>query len=219
MHDLERNLSLLNPLGGVPSQEEPSAAQAAFLSGPGAPEVERAVLKRLSEISPGGKIVGVHPGSAWPTKRWLPERFSELCRRLKGSGARVVLVGGKDDQGLCGRIAAESGATDWSGKTDLRELRSLMRHLSLFITNDSGPMHVATATGVPTIAIFGPTTRELGFFPYGPGHRVLEADLRCRPCALHGGKVCPEAHFLCMRLITVNQVWDQASSVLAEARS
>lgn len=218
MHDLERNLALLRPLGAPPSPDEPSASDAAFLRTQGAPDVEASMRRRLEDSAPGGKVVGVHPGSAWATKRWLPERFAELCRRLAGAGWKVILVGGKDDRELCARIARESGAADWSGKTTLRELRSLMSGLSLFVTNDSGPMHVATASGVPTLAIFGPTTRELGFFPYGPGHRVLESDLRCRPCALHGGNACPEGHFLCMRLVTVDQVWSAAQEMLKCSR-
>ena len=79
------------------------------------------------------------------------------------------------------------------------------------------PMHIATAFGVPTLAIFGPTTRELGFFPYGHGHRVLEVKgLDCRPCALHGGKKCPHGHFKCMRLITVDDVFKNVKEMLQE---
>jgi len=86
--------------------------------------------------------------------------------------------------------------------------------LSVFVTNDSGPMHLAAAAGVPVVAIFGATTRELGFFPYGPGHRVIEADLACRPCGLHGARECPEGHFLCMRLLTVDQVYAACRDIL-----
>lgn len=67
-------------------------------------------------------------------------------------------------------------------------------------------MHLAAAAGVPVVAIFGATTRELGFFPYGPGHHVVETPLACRPCGLHGARSCPEDHFLCMRLLTVDRV-------------
>jgi len=84
----------------------------------------------------------------------------------------------------------------------------------LFVTNDSGPMHLAAAAGVPVVAIFGATSRELGFFPYGNGHRVVEAELACRPCGLHGGRDCPEGHFLCMKLVTVPQVLDACRAVL-----
>ena len=95
---------------------------------------------------------------------------------------------------------------------------ALMKHFKLFITNDSGPMHIATAFDVPTLAIFGPTTRELGFFPYGEGHRVMEVkDLPCRPCALHGGKKCPKGHFKCMRDISPDTVFENAKEMLEKA--
>jgi len=168
-------------------------------------------------IAPGARLAGVHPGAAWATKRWLPERFAELCRRLKSEGLTPVLIGGPGDAALGAEIAAASGAADLVGKTDLEELKSLMGRLSLFVTNDSGPMHLAAAAGVPVVAIFGATTRELGFFPYGAGHRVVEADLACRPCGLHGAKACPEGHFLCMRLLSVDQVQQACREALAAA--
>ncbi len=90
--------------------------------------------------------------------------------------------------------------------------------LALFVTNDSGPMHIATASGVPTLGIFGPTTRELGFFPYGPGHRVLQVDLECRPCGLHGAKSCPRGHFLCMNLISADEAYRAAAQMLDAKR-
>lgn len=216
MHDLERNLALAKALGPdirVRADESLYVSQDA--------EESRAVSARLAQegVKPGEIVVGVHPGSAWPTKRWLAPRFAELCRRLAHSGRKVVLVGGRQDAELCAKIAEESGAVDWSGKTTLNELKALMGRLSLFITNDSGPMHLATACGVPTLAVFGPTTRELGFFPYGPDHRVLESDLPCRPCGLHGAKACPEGHFLCMNLITTDEVFKNAEEMLASSRA
>ena len=212
MHDLERNLALLKPLvRGLRLRDDESV----YLSSP--PASRARVDARLTEagVPRGAVVVGVHPGAAWPTKRWLPGRFTELCRRFAASGTRVVLVGGPSDGDLCAQVARDSGALDWSGNTTLDDLKALMPRLSLFVTNDSGPMHLASGCGVPTLALFGPTTRELGFFPYGPGHRVLEAELPCRPCGLHGAKVCPEGHFLCMRLITTEQAWAAARELLA----
>jgi heptosyltransferase-2 len=196
MHDLERNLSLTLPLGAGAA---PSSGESRYVAPP-------AMTPKLAGLLPDGPLAGVHPGSAWATKRWLPERFAELCVRLKADGFTPVLVGGPDDRALGARIAQDSGALDLVGRTDLEELKALMGRLSVFVTNDSGPMHLAAAAGVPVVAIFGATTRELGFFPYGPGHRVVEADLACRPCGLHGARACPEGHFLCMRLLTVDQV-------------
>lgn len=213
MHDLERNLALLQALK-PDLRTRPDESVYVAKDGAGI----EAINLRLKEagIGPDDRVVGVHPGSVWPTKRWLPERFAELCARLQREGFKVVLVGGETDRDLCGGIADAAGALNWAGRTELMELKALMGRLVLFITNDSGPMHMATASGVPTLGIFGPTTRELGFFPYGREHAVIEADLACRPCSLHGNKACPRGHFLCMRLITADQVLARA---LAMART
>jgi heptosyltransferase-2 len=204
MHDLERNLSLALPLGAGAA---PSAGESRYVAPP-------KMSAKLAALLPNGTLAGVHPGSAWATKRWLPGRFAELCVRLKADGLTPVLVGGPDDKALGASIAKECGALDLVGRTDLEELKALMGRLSVFVTNDSGPMHLAAAAGVPVVAIFGATTRELGFFPYGPGHRVVEAELSCRPCGLHGARECPEGHFLCMRLLTVDQVHEACRAVL-----
>lgn len=201
-HDLERNLALAKPLGGgaAPAQDEERYIAP--------PRPSPAFTKILSDarLLGGSRLVGVHPGAAWNTKRWDSERFAELCRRLAKNGMKPVIIGGSGDSALGAAIAKASGAADLTGKTSLEDLKALMGMLSLFVTNDSGPMHLAAAAGVPVVAVFGATTRELGFFPYGERHRVVEAELACRPCGLHGARACPEGHFLCMRLITVDKV-------------
>jgi heptosyltransferase-2 len=204
MPDLERNLSLTLPLGAAAA---PSSDESRYVAPP-------APGAKLAALLPPGPLAGVHPGSAWATKRWLPERFAELCARLKADGLTPVLVGGPDDKALGESIARECGALNLVGQTGLEDLKALMGRLCVFVTNDSGPMHLAAAAGVPVVAIFGATTRELGFFPYGPGHRVVEAALACRPCGLHGARECPEGHFLCMRLLTVDQVHAAVKDVL-----
>ncbi len=210
-HDLERNLALARPLGG---ESRALQGEARYIA-PHAPSTALAARMAAAGVAPGARLAGVHPGAAWATKRWLPERYAELCRRLKSEGLTPVLIGGPGDAALGAEIAAASGAADLVGKTDLEDLKSLMGRLSLFVTNDSGPMHLAAAAGVPVVAIFGATTRELGFFPYGSGHRVVEAGLACRPCGLHGAKACPEGHFLCMRLLSVDQVQQACREALA----
>ncbi|MBI4386731.1 MAG: lipopolysaccharide heptosyltransferase II [Elusimicrobia bacterium] len=215
MHDLDRNLALLLPLRtDGPLTDDPSIYLRAANEGRRASVAARPKDALRKDSS---RLVGVHPGSIWPTKRWPAQRFAALIRRLsQDAGARILLVGGGADRSLASEIIRKSGVEvlDWTGTTTLTDLIALMRDLDLFITNDSGPMHIAAASGVPTLALFGPTTRELGFFPYGRGHRVLEANLSCRPCSLHGGKTCPEGHFLCMRLITVDQAYRAAVEML-----
>jgi len=217
MPELERNLALLSPLL---SDMKPGQSDALFLSRPSAEPIESSVAALLAPLGKEGPLIGLHPGSAWETKRWPWERYARLAERLsRERGARIVLIGGPEDAELARAILGRfPGALNLTGKTTLRELLALARKLDLFVTNDSGPMHVAAASGVPTLALFGPTSRELGFFPYGRGHRVLEKDLTCRPCGLHGSRSCPEGHFLCMRLIEVDEVLRNAAEML-DARS
>ncbi|MBI5594530.1 MAG: lipopolysaccharide heptosyltransferase II [Elusimicrobia bacterium] len=212
--EAERNLALLLPLApGI--KAEPGDSLYLAKDG-GVPEALKERL-RSAGVADADVLVGIHPGSVWPTKRWLPERFAALAGRLsREAGAKVILLGGPGDKALSAGVAAGAGVPvlDWTGQTTLPELIALTARLNLLVTNDSGPMHVAAAHGVPVLALFGPTTKELGFFPYGQGHRVLEADLNCRPCGLHGSRACPEGHFLCMRLITVEAAFQAARELL-----
>ena len=213
IHDAERNLSLLQGI----AKENFTAEK---LSMRYAPSAEENVARLMRDFNLEGKtLVGIHAGSAWPTKCWPMEYYVELISRLQTElGVQAVLVGGgQKDTDLGEKICqlSKGHAASLCGKTSLADLMALMTHLKLFITNDSGPMHIATAFDVPTLAIFGPTTKELGFFPYGEGHRVMEVkDLPCRPCALHGGKKCPKKHFQCMRSITPDMVFQAAKEML-----
>ena len=213
IHDAERNLSLLQGIA-----KESFGGEKLSMSY--TPSAEENVARLIRDFNLSGKkLVGIHAASAWPTKCWPMEYFVELITKLQTQlGVQAVLVGGgKKDADLGEKICqlSQGHAANLCGKTSLADLMALMKHFSLFITNDSGPMHIATAFDVPTLAIFGPTTRELGFFPYGTGHRVLEVkDLPCRPCALHGGKKCPLGHFKCMKDITPQQVFDNAKEML-----
>ncbi len=200
MHDVERDLSLLTPV----SKE----LKAAF---PGIKTNEQASTA-ISKAK--GLVFGINPGSAWPTKRWPAESWADLVKRLYAySGKRVLIVGGKKEEEWNRHIEKASGpekCVNLTGQTSMPELMEAIRGLRAFISNDSGPMHIACALGVPAIGIFGPTTKELGFFPYGEKNKVVQVPLSCRPCALHGSKKCPHGHFLCMRLITPEAVFEAA---------
>lgn len=215
IHDAERNLSLLH---GIVKEN----FKAEKLNMRYAPSAEENVARLMKDFNLEGKtLVGIHPGSAWATKCWPFENFVELISRIETELhlQTVVVGGGKTDADLGEKLCqlSQGHCANLCGKTSLADLMALMGHFKLFITNDSGPMHIATAFGVPTLAIFGPTTKELGFFPYGQGHRVLEVKgLDCRPCALHGGRKCPKGHFKCMRLITVDDVFKNVKEMLQE---
>jgi heptosyltransferase-2 len=207
IHELERNLTLILPLDGDTSPAFP---------------VLREKAGALNDLAARYDVfIGANPGSVWHTKRWPKDYWARLITELAlAYKTRVLLVGGVNEIGWNAEIekAAAPGSTlNLTGKTGIEDLMALIRRLKLFITNDSGPMHIATAFGVPVAAIFGPTTRELGFFPYGRNNIVLEEELACRPCALHGSKKCPHGHFLCMRLVTPDRVRAAAKHILDKA--
>ncbi len=173
----------------------------------------------LLSVLPEGPLVGVHPGSVWPTKRWLPEGFAHVVRRALDEGCRVVLFSGPGEEGMAREVACLSGAggecfLDLAGKTSLTVLAALLARLDCYVCNDSGAMHIAWAQHTPVTAIFGPTVRKLGFWPRGAESSVMEADLPCRPCGLHGHRECPQGHFGCMRNVCPEDVWQDVRAKL-----
>jgi len=212
-HDVDRNLALLAPLGSASS-----AVQWGFKADP---EAQKKVDARLLQagVSPGTRLVGINAGSVWATKRWLPEGFAAVADRLMNEPqTRVLFIGGPKDRPAVDAIMQkmQNQPLNWAGETELKELIAAIGRCTVFLTNDSGPMHIAVAANIPTVAIFGPTTKELGFFPYGPGHTVIERDLDCRPCGLHGADQCPLGHFKCMKEITADMVFAAVKAKLMQ---
>ncbi len=159
----------------------------------------RLSLDRLHEA--GVAPVALHPYATHPDKAWQEAHWRRLMATLDERHIPWLVVGrGKGMPGL-------PEARDFTNKTTLRETCALLRASSALVTGDSGPMHLACAVGTPVVALFGPTTEAWGFFPAGAADRVLEADLDCRPCTLHGKKHCGRDH-ACMRLITPEHVVD-----------
>lgn len=155
-------------------------------------------------------IIGVSPGAAYGTaKQWLPERFAEAAGRVaKERGAEVALFGSASERDLCERVAVLLNGfkvTNYAGKTTLSEFIDLASQCELFLTNDSGSMHIASALGVPTIAIFGATDDE-ATGPTGPLARVVRQPVDCSPCLL---RECPIDH-RCMTGVTVERVVEVA---------
>ncbi len=168
---------------------------------------------------PGCRRVGIAPGAAYGrAKQWPPDRYASLINRLAvEGGATSVLVGSEGDREAGAeieqclarngveRIDRATGGARWvnlTGRTDLRLAAAVMASCRVFVSNDSGAMHLAAASGVRVVAIFGPTIEEeTGPMPIG-AHRVLTAPVWCRPCML---RECPIDH-RCMTGITVERV-------------
>lgn len=156
-------------------------------------------------------VTGVSPGAAFGTaKRWIPERFVESAAAL---GNPVALFGSVDERALCESITAALkargiGVYNFAGQTSLREYIDLAAACSVYLTNDSGGMHIASALGVPTVAIFG-ATDHIATGPTGDQARIVRQPVECSPCLL---RECPIDH-RCMTSVTAAQVTEQARAL------
>jgi heptosyltransferase-2 len=162
-------------------------------------------------------LIGVNPGSVWATKRWSDKGFARAIQLIKQSyDCEVLLFGGPADAAVTARIQDLCGgaSVNLAGKIGLREMPAALRLCRVLITNDSAPMHMAVACGVPTVAIFCATTPALGFYPYAANSIVLEKALSCRPCGSHGGRRCPLGTEDCIRLISPTHVLEAVVKLL-----
>lgn len=162
------------------------------------------------------KVVVLAPGSKWFTKQWPVEYFNKLAESLKKlSNVRLIVVGGKDEINL---PIEKENIIDMRGKTSLLELADILSRADVVVTNDSSPIHIASAFKKPRIfALFGPTIEKFGFFPWSLNSKVFQVNgLKCRPCGIHGGKSCPEKHFKCMRDILPEEVFNEIKKYLGE---
>jgi len=158
------------------------------------------------------RFVVMAPGSIWGTKRW--GKFPALAPALD---IDMVVVGGPEDGTLANEIVSASPrARSAVGQLPLRASAALVARAAAVVTNDSLPLHLAQATGTPTVAIFGPTVPAFGYGPTGPHDRVVElAGLACRPCSSHGPMRCPLGHHRCMVDLDVLHVKAALDDILA----
>lgn len=141
------------------------------------------------------------PGARWKTKVWPSKKFGKLSSKLP---IMTVIVGSKTDIDIANEIVALSKgkATSLADKTDLKELIEVIRNARFMVSNDSGPMHIAAALGIPVFAIFGPTD-PLRTGPYGEGHTVIREDIPCAPCFK---RTCNDVR--CMNNLSAEKVYE-----------
>jgi heptosyltransferase-2 len=199
-HEVERLLAL----AGRRSRSAPPVSLGLTDADDGAAE------RWLAERGIGPGFIALAPGSIWGTKRW--PYYAALAAALDG---QLVVLGGGDDAALAEEVAAAAPGRAWSAAgQSLRVSAGLIRRARLLITNDSAPLHLATAVGTPQVAIFGPTVPEQGFGPRGQLSLTLgHPGLACRPCSAHGPRVCPLGHHRCMRELSVETVAEAAVMV------
>lgn len=172
------------------------------------------LLKRYG-INQDDIIVGINPGAAYGSaKCWLPDRFKEVTKKLlEKPNLYVLFFGDYNGKPLVDQICKDmpERVLNLAGKTKLRELMALINACSLFLTNDSGPMHIASALHVPLLALFG-STSQIKTGPYNGG-QVIHKHVECSPCYL---RTCPKPDFPCMTRISSDEVLDELKKMIEE---
>ena len=210
MHAVDRYLLVAKAVGAV----EAGAPEFHFRI----PQTDYDEVDRLlsrSGVTPGTSWVAMNVSARWPTKRWPTASFAEVADRLQQEGCgAVVMIGGTEERADVAAVRGmmKTSSIDLAGATTVGLLPALLSRASLLITNDSGPMHIAAAVGIPVVALFGPTSAARTG-PYGVGHRVLATGLSCRPCL---SRTCQNPVQLeCLTRISHEQVFAAARDQLA----
>ena len=204
-HQVERLLALAD---GAPDRREPEIF-------PG-PADRAAVDALLAEAGIRGDFVVLAPGSQWGSKRW--PFFPELARVLAAE-VPLAIVGGPGDRADARQIRTALGAgtpvADATGRLPILASGELIRRAAVLVSNDSAPVHLASAVGTATVEIYGPTAPVFGFAARAPWSRVVEPEpLECRPCHHHGPPACPLGHHRCMREIPISRVLAEVRALL-----
>jgi heptosyltransferase-2 len=161
------------------------------------------------------RILILAAGSVWETKRWKKEYFAELAEKLTYLGYQVVLTGSPADLEICEYISKNSKAINLAGKTNIPQTLYLIKLAKLVITNDSAPTHFAGLMNTPVITIYGPTSPIFGFGPRSEISSVIRNEnLKCSPCRIHGSKNCPIGTHICMKSISVEQIFNESIKLL-----
>ena len=204
IHEVQRNLSLLKAVTINVEEQSPQIYP---------DKIDRTTVDNIfdnyNQIN-RDQIVAIAPGSVWETKRWPKESFKELVESLVKNNYLVFLIGGTSDRELCEYIAQkpDDRIINLAGTLSIRQSAELLQRCSCLISNDSAPIHLASAVKIPVIALFGPTIPGFGFTPYKTRSKIIEVDLSCRPCSIHGGHTCPIGTHECMKNISAQLIFD-----------
>ncbi|MBI5360905.1 MAG: lipopolysaccharide heptosyltransferase II [Planctomycetes bacterium] len=211
-HRVEYYTGLLSLLG---ADAAPAIPQIAVSS-----EAVAGARARLQALGTGanGMFIGFCPGAVYGNaKRWLPERYAELAKKIiTVYNAKILIFGNTAEKQIGDELAGAAGMPgsifNLAGTTGIGELAAMISLCRAFVTNDTGAMHIAAAVGVPVAAVFGPTD-PVTTSPYGNGHIVISRNLPCAPCLK---RECPAAHE-CMEAVTVDEVYDAVQRILTRS--
>jgi heptosyltransferase-2 len=205
-HQVAYYLDLIRSVFGV--VEEPTTELVAS-------EAERAGARQLLKsegLDPEAGLLVLNPGAAFGSaKRWHEDRFAQVADQIvEEFQLQTVVVGSASETPIARRIhnRMKHPAVALTGRTDLETLMGVLSLTSLMITNDSGPMHMGAALGIPTVAVFGSTDAEVTR-PSGPWTHVVKHEVSCSPCLL---RECPIDH-RCMEAVTVDDVFEAAKAI------
>lgn len=208
-HQVYYYLNIIKELGGqVPENPAPKI----FVSKEDETWAEGFIKKNRLQDS---VLVGAGPGASYgPAKRWPAKNFSEVLSNICQGGCVPVIFGGAEDAETCKLVSGgvKRKHLNLAGGITLRQFMAILKRLSVFVTNDSGPMHIASALGVPTVAIFGSTDPALTG-PLGKRTRLLIKKLDCSPCF---ERECKYKHYRCLTEITPQEVLEAAEELMAK---
>lgn len=219
-HEVERNLALFQTLGGDVHETRLELWTAAD---------DEAFAERIFDeagVTATETIIVLCPsGGTSPLKQWPVNRFVELGRWLQREhGARLVLIGGPGEEALGAELerGLNAPAVNLIGKTTLRQVAAVLRRCSLYVGNDTGPMHLAAAMDVPVVALFGSSCRHR-FHPWSENHQIIVNELPCSPCANEPHRdrcvTCVYDHPRCMRELPIARVEETIGLMLSTRRS
>ncbi|MFC1821287.1 lipopolysaccharide heptosyltransferase II [Thermodesulfobacteriota bacterium] len=206
IHQVEYYLNILRAMGWKAPSRDPSLAIA---------ETDRVAVRRLLSshgIESGNYLLGLSPGAIFgPAKRWPPERFALIGdRAVERWGAKVIIFGSRKEEEVCMAVSRsmQNPALNLCGMTSLGEAMALIKSCDLFVTNDSGLMHVAAAFNIPMIAIFG-STDSVATGPRSRNARVVQNMMDCAPCLK---PECPR-EYECLTSIEPEKIWKEMESL------
>lgn len=213
-HEIERNLDLLRGIGF----KVHSNKMAFYLDETAIDNVYDGLSDKSGSIicmAPGG---GVNPGLNMPLKRWPKEKYLQLAEQLEKLGYQVVLIGAADDTLICDFISQSSNTQNFCGRTTIAQTAAIIKQCALFVGNDSGPLYIAAAIGVPTLGIYGPTDPRL-LAPLGDDNYYLWNKIECSPCyhpnsTIQGEYEQCEHNQKCLKDLPVEQVFEKAKKLI-----
>ena len=215
IHEVERLLSLTTPLGIAQQYTLPCYALP--------PSVEEELVQQ--GVADDKIAISLAIGAMWKTKRWLPEYFGDLVRRSLDEGYIVYLVGGgSEEEAIAQQVLTHAKVRKGESvisflNASLPFTAGVLRKSTVCCGNDTGLMHLAWIQNTPTIALYGPTVSEQGFYPLSVGSKALGIELSCRPCGKHGSHQCKKKHFQCMKELSPQYVWQSIQECIVSRES